>query len=140
MANSKTSKTFRYNKKYVKKHLNGSTTASGWTGVIVNVIVNVVLFALTVQNFVQEIDYGWEESDNQNLQQGIAYNTTEMETPNPVRQNKNMIRTTIVELGKHKGPKKRAIIALDPCADNTNIDEDLARELDLPIVKSGIRR
>ena len=51
-----------------------------------------------------------------------------------------MIRTTIVELGKSKGPKKRAIIALDPCADNTNIDEDLAKELNLPIFKSGIRR
>ena len=60
---SKTSKTFRYNKKYVKKHLNGSTTASGWTGVIVNVIVNVVLFALTVQNFVQEIDFSFEQDN-----------------------------------------------------------------------------
>ena len=94
---------------------------------------------VSIEEFVREMDGGWEQESTVDrtfvVSEPIPEETLTTDIGNYVS-----IRTTIVEVGKSKGPKKRIVIALDSCANNSNIDEDLARELDLPILKSGIRR
>jgi len=36
--------------------------------------------------------------------------------------------------------KKRVVVALDACSNTTNIDEDLARELDMPVARNSVTR
>ena len=107
---------------------------------------------VSIEEFVREVDGGWEQQDLVVDQTFVVNEPASEETaatdvePTPEETlatdvgNYVSIRTTIVAVGKAKGPKKRIVIALDSCANNSNIDEDLAKELNLPILKSGIRQ
>ena len=97
---------------------------------------------VTIEDYVKDVDGGWEEQDDSGVSAvpNQAFHTVNDGLQETDRGTYVSIRTTIVKVGKSKGPMKRVVIALDPCANNTNIDEDLAKELDLPIIRSGIRR
>ena len=49
------------------------------------------------------------------------------------------IRTVTLEIC-NGDKRKRVVAALDACANSTNIDADLAKELGLPVLKSGMKR
>jgi len=95
---------------------------------------------VSIEEFVREVDGGWEQPESIVDHSFVVDDPAPQEIPAIEIGNYVSIRTTIVEVRKSKGPKKRVVIALDTCANNSNIDEDLARELDLPVLKSGIRR
>ena len=91
---------------------------------------------VSIEDYVRdEQDYGWE-----NIHTDIVQHTVEDQVLVSDEGDYVSVRTTIGEIGTGKVPNKRIVIALDSCANNTNIDEDLAKELNLPILKSGIRR
>ena len=96
---------------------------------------------VSIEEYVRdEEDYGWESTPQETTCANIVQHTVEDQVLVNDSGKYVSIRTTTVEIGTGKGPKKRIIIALDSCANNTNIDEDLAKELNLPILKSGIKR
>ena len=95
-----------------------------------------------IEEYVRDVDSGWEKQETTSelsSARGEVLHTVD-QTLVTSSGNYVSVRTTIVEVGKSKGPKKRIVVALDSCANNTNIDEDLAKELDLPIVRQGIQR
>jgi hypothetical protein len=49
------------------------------------------------------------------------------------------IRTTTVYINCN-GKKKRIVVAMDPCSNSTNIDEDFAREMGLKVIQTGVER
>ena len=49
------------------------------------------------------------------------------------------IRTTTALLS-HNGKERRVVIAMDPCSNSTNIDEDFAKEMGLHIEEKGLVR
>jgi hypothetical protein len=57
--------------------------------------------------------------------------------PLPLEEEYIAIRTVTVKISCG-GSKKRVLAAFDSCSNNTNIDEALAVEMGLPIVRSGI--
>ena len=49
------------------------------------------------------------------------------------------IRTTTATIS-HNGKERRVVIAMDPCSNSTNIDEEFAKEMGLEVVRTGIVR
>ena len=49
------------------------------------------------------------------------------------------IRTTTALLS-HNGKERRVVIAMDPCSNSTNIDEDFAKDMGLYIEEKGLVR
>lgn len=85
--------------------------------------------------------YDYEAGDDQEIVQSQVCAT--LSDPGEQRALLNAehfsIRTVTLEIS-NGDKKKRVVAALDSCANSTNIDADLARELGLPVLCSGIKR
>jgi hypothetical protein len=84
-----------------------------------------------------EIEAEWEREPEEVHSINVAQHDD-----HPGRQSKYVsILTTTGEISAPKSSKrKRIVVALDSCANSTNIDEDLANELKLTRIKTGIVR
>ena len=86
---------------------------------------------------VGQVDVECQRQDSLSVH-ALATNE-DQKVPLPLEEEYIAIRTVTVEISCG-GSKKRVLAALDSCSNNTNIDEALAVEMGLPVVRSGIPR
>ena len=62
------------------------------------------------------------------------------QTCHTLRQDEYIAIRTTTAIISHNGKEKRVVIAMDPCSNSTNIDEDFAKEMGLKIEQTGLVR